>query len=304
MHIKDGGVTYKNAVDATSTRAEKTDNLIATFACSLITLGKSPISYDVVVENKGSLNAKLDSINLTGGNSAIAVVTSPTNASLSTSSIVLAPNDEATITVTVSYNDINTQPTVEGLRTNITAQLIFSQTNDSPVPPAPSQETIYAWNTTAVTVGSSTINDLVSTKTAQSYYTSVSDVMSASGMPFYNVYEVVNGVIIEGLTCHTFGISGFNPVCIMGSTDGSSYGSTASGNKKQLNDLLNNQAFLNSSSGEGYCNDRTDNMSCANDYYNLSASADGTVISSVGGCPVMQCIVKNGTGLCLIEPEC
>ena len=137
VHIKDGGVTYKNAVDATSTLAEKTSNLVATFACNLITPGKSTISYDVVVENKGTLNAKLDSINLTGGNSAIAVVTSPTNASLSTSPIVLAPNDETTITVIVSYNDINTQPTGSGLTTNITAQLNFSQTNDSPTPVTP-----------------------------------------------------------------------------------------------------------------------------------------------------------------------
>ncbi|MBR2840399.1 MAG: hypothetical protein IKF01_00850 [Bacilli bacterium] len=139
VHIKDNGVTYKNAVDATSTLAEKTSNLVATFACNLITPGKSTISYDVVVENKGTLNAKLDSINLTGGNSAIAVVTSPTNASLSTSPIVLAPNDETTITVTVSYNDINTQPTGSGLTTNITAQLNFSQTNDSPVPATPTR---------------------------------------------------------------------------------------------------------------------------------------------------------------------
>ena len=139
VHIKDNGVTYKNAVDATSTLAEKTSNLVATFACNLITPGKSTISYDVVVENKGTLNAKLDSINLTGGNSAIAVVTSPTNASLSTSPIVLAPNDETTITVIVSYNDINTQPTGSGLTTNITAQLNFSQTNDSPAPVTPAR---------------------------------------------------------------------------------------------------------------------------------------------------------------------
>ena len=134
VHIKEGGVSYKNAVDATSTLAEKTSNLVATFACNLTTPGTSTISYDVVVENKGSLNAKLDSIELTGGNDAIAVVTSPTNASLSTSPIILAPNDETTITVTVSYNDINTVPTGDGLRTNIVAKLNFSQTSDAPVP--------------------------------------------------------------------------------------------------------------------------------------------------------------------------
>ncbi|MBR3898402.1 MAG: hypothetical protein IKJ43_03890 [Bacilli bacterium] len=149
VHIKDNGVSYKNAINATSTLAEKTSNLVATFACNLTTPGTSTISYDVVVENKGSLKAKLDSIELTGGNDAISVVTSPTNDSLSTSPIVLAPNDETTITVTVSYNNINTQPTGDGLRTNIIAKLNFSQTNLSSSSETQPQ-TIYSFNTERV----------------------------------------------------------------------------------------------------------------------------------------------------------
>ena len=49
-----------------------------------------------------------------------------------------------------------------------------------------SSSTVYAWNTTSITVGTSTINDLVSTKTAQPYYANAADVISASGYTFFN----------------------------------------------------------------------------------------------------------------------
>ena len=51
-------------MQATSTTAEKTSALVATFACQLMTPGTSTISYDIVVENKGSLNAVLNHITL------------------------------------------------------------------------------------------------------------------------------------------------------------------------------------------------------------------------------------------------
>ena len=208
VHIKDNGVTYKNAVEATSTLAEKTSNLVATFACNLITPGKSTISYDVVVENKGSLNAKLDSINLTGGNSAIAVVTSPTNASLSTSPIVLAPNDETTITVTVSYNDISTQPTGSGLTTNITAQLNFSQTNDSPTPVTPASNTVYAYHTDTRTIGTSTVTDGVSDYTNLSSW--------SNGKTWFLKYELdSNNVIQKAWACQKYSFIN-EPVCLQG----------------------------------------------------------------------------------------
>ena len=217
VHIKDNGVTYKNAVDAASTLAEKTSNLVATFACNLITPGKSTISYDVVVENKGSLNAKLDSINLTGGNSAISVVTSPTNASLSTSPIVLAPNDETTITVTVSYNDINTQPTGDGLTTNITAQLNFSQTNDSPTPATPTRTIdstfvpqYYEYHTGSyVTVGQP------ANTTAW-----VQDSTELTGRNYFLGHDVENGNVTANYACFVINDTQY---CMKASSDGSTF---------------------------------------------------------------------------------
>ena len=217
VHIKDNGVTYKNAVDATSTTAEKTSNLVATFACNLITPGKSTISYDVVVENKGTLNAKLDSINLTGGNSAIAVVTSPTNASLSTSPIVLAPNDETTITVTVSYNDINNQPTGSGLTTNITAQLNFSQTNDSPAPVTPARTIdstfvpqYYEYHTGSdVTVGQ-----------AADTTGWVQDSTELTGRNYFLGHDVENGNVTANYACFVINDTQY---CMKASSDGSAF---------------------------------------------------------------------------------
>ena len=217
VHIKDNGVTYKNAVEATSTLAEKTSNLVATFACSLITPGKSTISYDVVVENKGSLNAKLDSINLTGGNSAISVVTSPTNASLSTSPIVLAPNDETTITVTVSYNDINTQPTGEGLRTNITAQLNFSQTNDSPAPVTPARtidQTFVPQYYEYHTGSSVAVGDAADTTGW------VQDSTELTGKNYFLGHDVEGGNVTANYACFVIDDTQY---CMKASSDGSTF---------------------------------------------------------------------------------
>ena len=219
VHIKDGGVSYKNAVEATSTTAEKTSNLVATFTCNLITPGKSTISYDVVVENKGTLNAKLDSINLTGGNSAIAVVTSPTNASLSTNPIVLAPNDETTITVTVSYNDINNQPTGSGLTTNITAQLNFSQTNDSPTPVTPARTIdstfvpqYYEYHTGSdVTVGQ-----------AADTTNWVQDSTELTGKNYFLGHDVEGGNVTANYVCFVIDDTQY---CMKASSDGSTFSS-------------------------------------------------------------------------------
>ena len=240
VHIKDNGVTYKNAVDATSTLAEKTSNLVATFACNLITPGKSVISYDVVVENKGTLNAKLDSINLTGGNSAIAVVTSPTNASLSTSPIVLAPNDEATITVTVSYNDINNQPTGSGLTTNITAQLNFSQTNDSPTPVTPTGTYVYRWSTSTWQKN----QDISGMSEGTDYVTSASAVtnMDAKGANYYLKYKIENNIVTESYVCFVTDTEH----CLRGGDGGTAYSSNVS-------ELSSQQSWFTGQNPTGSC---------------------------------------------------
>ncbi len=249
VHIKNNGVSYKDAVDATSTLAEKTSNLVATFACNLITPGKSTISYDVVVENKGTLNAKLDSINLTGGNSAIAVVTSPTNASLSTSPIVLAPNDETTITVTVSYNDINNQPTGSGLTTNITAQLNFSQTNDSPAPATPTRMIDPTFvpdyydlnNDDHVTVGqpADTTNW-------------VQNSIEISERDYFLGHDVENGIVTANYTCFVIDNTQY---CMKGSADSSTFAA----NKGLLETLYNaGKISCDSLSPDAFCSANTD----------------------------------------------
>ncbi|MBR2833005.1 MAG: hypothetical protein IKE75_00955, partial [Bacilli bacterium] len=108
-------------------------------------------------------------------------------------------------------------------------------------------QTVYAWNTTPVTIGTSTINDLASYKTAQPYYTSAADVMNASGYTLFNKYTIENDTITEEYSCQTFGISGFEPVCLKMSTDGSEYeydaGGNHTGNVGTLNALNSNTAF-------------------------------------------------------------
>ena len=248
VHIKDNGVSYKNAVQATSTLAEKTSNLVATFACNLTTPGTSTISYDVVVENKGSLNAKLDSIELTGGTDAIAVVTSPTNASLATSPIVLGPNDETTITVTVSYNDISTVPTGDELRTNIVAKLNFSQTNDEPSSVTPSGTFVYAYHTTdkCITADCVSSNGFSNTVTdGVSDYTMLSSYQN--GKTYFLKYEInSNNEIQNAWACQKFSFID-EPVCLQGG-DESYYGTSSTGNRGILEGL--SSAF---SSNEGSC---------------------------------------------------
>ena len=89
--------------------------------------------------------------------------------------------------------------------------------------------TIYAYNTNTVKIGTSTINDLVSTKTTNPYYTSASDVMSASGYTFFNKYTVENDTITEGYSCQNFSFIN-EPVCLQGG-NASYYGTSTTGNR-------------------------------------------------------------------------
>ena len=97
--------------------------------------------------------------------------------------------------------------------------------------------------------------------------------MSASGYTFFNKYTVVNDTITEGYSCQTFGISGFEPVCLKMSTDGSTYGNDTTGNVGILKALQSNSTFTGScafSSGFSLCD--------AGDLY-VSAFSYGGVIA-------------------------
>ncbi len=108
-------------------------------------------------------------------------------------------------------------------------------------------KTVYAWNTNEVTIGTSTIGDLESTKTQEPYYTSEAGVLSASGYTFFNKYTVVDGTITEVYVCQTFGILS-SAVCVKQSTDGSSYNyNSLPGNWSVLNVLNSNSSFTGAS---------------------------------------------------------
>ena len=155
---------------------------------------------------------------------------------------------------------------------------------------SPFSGTVYAWNTTDIIVGTSTINDLVSSKTAQPYYTSASDVMSASGYTFFNKYTVVNDTITEGYTCQTFGISGLEPVCLKMSTDGSEYGYDAGGNHTGNAGIL--KALQSNSKFTGSCNFQSSGLSCTFDDQELYAYSNGQVLAYDDG-PGKRCDVGN-----------
>ena len=295
VHIKNNGVSYKDAVAATSTLAEKTSALVATFACSLTTPGTSTISYDIIVENKGSLNAKLDSINLTGGNSAISVVTSPTNASLATSPIVLGPDDETTITVIVSYNNVQTQPTGDGAISNITATFNFSQTNDAPV--QPSQATyVYRWSTSSTWNANQDISGMTE---GTDYVTTASAVtnMNARGANYYLKYKIENNIATESYVCFV----GDKEYCLRGGKQASENPSAFY--ESNVNNVLseaetwfisspqNGSCSLDSSGSYSYC--------YGGPFYQVNVYSDGLVY--VGDTVSANCYVNfDGSSYCYV----
>ena len=166
LHIKDGGVNPENVVEATSTKSIKVDASTAEFACELTTPGKSKIDYVIEVENSGTLNAKLDRINVTGSTNAISITTTPTNENLTNNHLIVGANGgTAKIKVTVSYNDVTTQPNAEDLKANIKVTLDFSQTDEEATSVGPSSATftgtIYRNNYESAHIGDSIVPESV-----------------------------------------------------------------------------------------------------------------------------------------------
>ena len=244
LHIKDGGVNPENVIEATSTKSIKVDALTAEFACELITPGKSKIDYVIEVENSGTLNAKLDRINVTGSTNAISITTTPTNDSLSSKHLVVGANGGTQkIKVTVSYNNVTTQPSAEDLKANIKVTLDFSQTDEDATPEETTKK-VYAYHTDGRTIGTSTVTDGVKDYTDLSSY--------KNGKTWFLKYELdENNVIQNAWACTKFNFIN-EPVCLQGG-DASYY----SANRGIIEGL--SSTF---SSNGGECSSRDSSSNC------------------------------------------
>ena len=106
------------------------DKLSATFHTKLYKPNDT-MKYDITVSNLGSVDAKLDKINV------------PESASTAISYEVtgikegdlLKSNETALLTVTVKYNDVTSQPSQEELNINFNITLEYSQAPNGYVPP-------------------------------------------------------------------------------------------------------------------------------------------------------------------------
>ena len=314
--VYDKSVTNNGAYEVTAPTITN-NNLNANFHTGLISPGDTRI-YEVEVSNLGSVDAEVTKT-LTNNTTSEAIEISYLGvAPVGTQNTAILANDgtfngNGLITsepfnlpantnnvrylyIKVKYKDsVTSQPS--SLSSSITLELNAVQSTGSHEEtsiPSTYSGTIYAWNTNTITVGTSTINDLASTKTLQPYYTSVAGVMSASGYPFFNKYTVENDTITEGYVCQTFGISGLEPVCLKMCTDGSEYGYDAGGNHSGNAGIL--KALQSNSKFTGSCYFDARNSGCNAAGLDVAADSDGDVYSFDGSA---GCIVDHdGTATC------
>ena len=279
--INGTAISNNGAYDVQAPTYDNTNGLTATFSTGLTSPGDTRV-YEVEVSNLGSIDADITKVLTNNSNnpaieftydgvSSTSVLTNAgayTKSSLSTTepfSLPATTGNVKYVYVTVKYSEsVQGQPTSTTGSMTLTLNAVQegnSSSGGSGGDTPSGTQTVYAWNTTAITVGTSTINDLASTKTAQPYYTSAADVMSASNYTIFNKYTVENGIITEGYSCQTFGITGFEPVCLKMSTDGSAYGDDSTGNKGILMALSTNGTFTGNNP-VGYCNSIPYNTNC------------------------------------------
>ena len=126
-------ITTSNKIGSASVKEQPTfEKLTATFSTNLVSPGDS-ITYNIKVENKGSLDAKLNKITLTKeDNPAVLFETKGLK-----EGGVLRKGESAILNVSVTYNsEITSQPTK--LDASLTATLDFAQsdgTSDIPIGP-------------------------------------------------------------------------------------------------------------------------------------------------------------------------
>ena len=246
------------------------------------------IEYTLTITNKSSVTAAIKSFTINGEEN-VTSNWSHTDGNITykvnmPSDTTLSPDEEVEMTVIAKFqNETPVTGNVNGETKTLSVSIDVQQDDgNGGFTPAPSTYTgdVYAWNTTSVTIGTSRINDLASTKTAQPYYSSAADVMSASGYTFFNMYTVENDILTEGYSCQTFGISGFEPVCLKMSTDGSGYGYDAGGNHTGnagiLNALNSNTAFTGNNPA-GSCGLGWYDSYCGAGYLDVYADSSGYV---------------------------
>ena len=106
------------------------DKLSATFHTKLYKPNDT-MKYDITVSNLGSLDAKLDKINVPE-NSSSAISYKVTGIK---EGDLLKSNETALLTVTVKYNNVTSQPSQEELNINFNITLEYSQAPNGYVPP-------------------------------------------------------------------------------------------------------------------------------------------------------------------------
>ena len=133
-------VVSKNIVGSASNKEEPSwEDLTATFKTNLVSPGDS-IEYDITIENRGNLNAKLDKITLTDSNNEAIKFTS----SGLEEGTELNVGENATLTVKVEYdNNITSQP--ENTEGTFTVTLDYSQKDEIETPePTPFTGIVYS----------------------------------------------------------------------------------------------------------------------------------------------------------------
>ena len=131
--VKIISITPTDIIGEAKDKPEITDytDTTATFGTSL-KLPNDSITYNIVIENQGSLDAKLDTISKTDtNNSAISFVTSGVE-----KGDLLKAREKVTMKVKVTYTPGDSQPT--NLESTLKVELNYSQAPNGYVPPVPS----------------------------------------------------------------------------------------------------------------------------------------------------------------------
>ena len=265
------------------------------------------IEYTLTITNKSSVTAAIKSFTINGEEN-VTSNWSHTDGNITykvnmPSDTTLSPDEEVEMTVIAKFqNETPVTGNVNGETKTLSVSIDVQQDDgNGGFTPTPAEQYVYAWNTTKVTVGTSKISDLASTKTAQPYYTSAADVMSASGYTFFNMYTVENDILTEGYSCQTFGITGFEPVCLKMSTDGSGYGYDAGGNHTGnagiLNALNSNTTFTGNNPA-GSCTLDSEHSSCKAGDLNVYAYDYGYVRASDSSASAHCDVRGNGGAYC------
>ena len=215
-------------------------NTTATFSSTLTKPGDY-ITYEVTVENRGTIDAILKTITKTDANNNAIVFTVDGIAENDT----LASGATTTFTVKVEYsNSVTTQPSV--LTSTLTLQLDYEQnkgSNTQPLTPQvdPNETIVYGYHYTDKCFTDNCVTEYGYERTITdgvSDYTQLSSYQS--GKKFFLKYAIdTNNVIQKTWICAKFDFIN-DPVCIQGGKDSNNnsyYGTTTTGNRGLLEGL-------------------------------------------------------------------